>query len=264
MMAPKLRVRALGAELASRLEAEPRLPRPHSVFTRAVNFETVDGTLFAVHGPGPLAAPFAIALERWRDDVADGGLTLDLGRARRVDLRVRPAWEFAEHARRLLRDGLLATRGARGARGLDSPGARAARAALSGAIRRRDAADFLDAARELVGLGEGLTPAGDDYLVGTLAVLHRLAGGWPGAASVARALGAHAGDATTTVGAAFLRHAVAGQFSEPLRDLAMAESAAAAHVAAATLAGMGATSGADTLVGVRAALDALARADVRV
>ena len=57
-----------------------------------------------------------------------------------------------------------------------------------------------------------------------------------------------------------LRHAIAGQFSEPLRDLAMADSPSAARAAVTSLARMGATSGADTLEGMRATLEALAGA----
>jgi len=257
MIGTRLRVRALGAQLAARLETDHSLPdRPHSVFEHAVNFETADGALLTLHGPGPLAAPFAIALESWEADLAGGPLTLDLGGAARVDLAVRPARNGVT-ARVLLAAGLADTRPEPCAAGLESPRARAARAALSRAIGARDAADFIDAACGLIGLGEGLTPAGDDYLVGVLAILHRLADGWPAAGAVARALTAHAVDATTTVGAAFLRHAVAGQFSEPLRDLAMAKSPSAARAAAAALARMGATSGADTLAGMRAALAAL-------
>jgi len=257
MIGTRLRVRALGAKLAARLETEPGLPdRPHSVFEHAINFEMSDGALVTLHGPGPLAAPFAIALESWEEELTGGPLTLDLGGAARVDLGIRHARNGVT-ARVLLAAGLAETRPEPCAAGLESPRARAARGGLSRAIGAGNAADFIDAARGLIGLGEGLTPAGDDYLVGMLAILHRLADGWPASGAVARALTAHAVDATTTVGAAFLRHAVVGQFSEPLRDLTMAKSPSAARAAAAALARMGATSGADTLAGMRAALAAL-------
>jgi hypothetical protein len=255
----RLRARALGTELAARLGAAPRLGGPPtSVFTRAINFEGADGALVTLHGPGPLAAPFAIALAAWGDDLSDADIALALDGARRVDLTVRPAHD-PESARALL----IAALGAIGRRqepaaGLSAPRARRARAALVCAIRRHDTGGFHDAARGLMGLGEGLTPAGDDFLVGVLAVLYRLAGGRPVSSATARALSTHAADATTTVGAAFLRHAIAGQFSEPLRDLAMADSPSAARTAATSLARMGATSGADTLEGMRETLEALA------
>lgn len=251
-----LKVRAIGADLAVRLGPRPQLGAvTRSVFARVVNVQTQDGTVLTLQGYGPLVAPFAIAVAAWGNPVSDD-LTLDLAGAARVDLALLPARDAATSGSHLAAS-LEGTSRYATAPSLSSSRARAARAALTRAIRGRDAADFLDAAHGLVGLGEGLTPAGDDYLVGTLAVLHRLAGGWPAAGAVARALIAHAGDATTMVGAAFLRHAVRGQFSEPLRDLAMAESGAAARAASATLARMGATSGADTLAGMRAALDAL-------
>src|SRR6185312_14326963 len=60
------------------------------------------------------------------------------------------------------------------ATGLDSPRGVAARAALAGAIGSGDAARLVEAASGLLGLGEGLTPAGDDCLVGALAVLHAI------------------------------------------------------------------------------------------
>ncbi|HKZ07631.1 MAG TPA: DUF2877 domain-containing protein [Methylomirabilota bacterium] len=258
MIATRLRARALGAGLAARLGPAPCLAGPpRSVFSRAINFEAADGGLVTLHGPGPLAAPFAIALSPWGDDLADADVALDLDGARRVDLTIRPA-RHGQVARARLGAALAEARPARDpAAGLSSPRADGARAALARAIRRRDADDFLDAARALVGLGEGLTPAGDDYLVGTLAVLHRLASGWPASGVTGPALDAYAGHATTVVGATFLRHAIAGQFSEPLRDLAMAQSPAVARAAVASLARMGATSGADTLAGMREALDAL-------
>lgn len=259
MIASALRVHAIGAGLVARLGPKTRLPgRRHSVFARAVNFQTADGALLTVQGPGLLAAPFAIALTTWSPETAGEHLGFDLDGACLVDLAIRPALD-RETAREVLASALAtAPRGAIAA-GLESKRGRAARTALSRAVPWRDADAFLDATRGLVGLGEGLTPAGDDYLVGALAILHRLAGGWPVCApSPARALAEQAQAGTTTVGAAFLAHAVAGEFSEPLRDLVMASSADAARAAAGVLARMGATSGADTLAGMRATLDALA------
>lgn len=262
MIAAKVRVQAVGAHLAGRFGAVASLPgQPHSVFEHAINFIGPDGMLLALHGPEPLAAPFAMALPTWDQDLSAGALILDLEGARRVDLAIRPAAERDGTARDLLDEALARSASAPLAPGLDTAAGRAARSAMSLAIRRRDAAGFLEAARALVGLGEGLTPAGDDYLVGALAALHRLGEGWPtGEAPLRDALIAHACRATPMVSAAFLCYAVAGQFSEPLRDLAMADTVAAARAAATALARMGATSGADTLAGVRETLAALATA----
>jgi hypothetical protein len=262
MIAAKLRVHAIGAHLAARLGAAASLPgRPHSVFEHAINFTAPDGTLLALHGPWLLAAPFAIALPTWDQDLSAGDLILDLEGAQRVDLAIRPAADGHDAARDLLDEALARSASTPLAPGLNAAAGRAARSALSLAIRRRDPGGFLEAARGLVGLGEGLTPAGDDYLVGALAGLHRLGDGWPvGDAPLRDAVIAHACRTTPTVSAAFLLYAVKGQFSEPLRDLAMAGSAAATREAAAALARMGATSGVDTLAGMREALAALAAA----
>jgi hypothetical protein len=262
MIAAKLRVHAVGAHLVARLGAATSLPgRPHSVFEQAVNFTAPDGTFLALHGPWHLAAPFAIALSTWDQDLSAGDLVLDLEGAQRVDLAIRPAAAGDDTARNLLDEALARNASAPLAPGLDTEAGRAARNVLSLAIRHRDATVFLESARSLIGLGEGLTPAGDDYLVGALAALHRLGEGWPiGEAPLRDAVIAHACRTTPTVSAAFLCYAVAGTFSEPLRDLAMASTATAARAAAAALARMGATSGADTLAGMRETLDALAEA----
>src|SRR2546430_15360010 len=59
------RVARLGTASLERLALGSLKPgRIHSVFERAVNVLWGDGHLLTLHGPGPLAAPFAIALER--------------------------------------------------------------------------------------------------------------------------------------------------------------------------------------------------------
>ncbi len=260
MIAAKVRVHAMGAHLAARLGTATSLPgQPHSVFEHAINFTAPDGTFLALHGPWHLAAPFAIALPTWDQDLSAGDLILDLEGAQRVDLAIRPAAVGDDAARDLLDEALARSASALLAPGLDTAAGRAARSAMNLAICLRDADGFLAAARRLVGLGEGLTPAGDDFLVGTLAALHRLGDGWPTRDMALRdAFIAHACRSTPTVSAAFLCYAVAGHFSEPLRDLAMADTGAAASAAAAALARMGATSGTDTLAGMRETLYALA------
>jgi hypothetical protein len=170
MIAAKLRVQAVGAYLAARLGAAASLPgRPHSVYEHAINFTGPDGMLLALHGPWHLAAPFAIALPTWDQDLSAGDLILDLEGAQRVDLAIRPAAEGDDAARDLLDEALARSASAPLAPGLDTAAGRAARSAMGVAIRRRDAAAFLEAARGLVGLGEASPRPGDDYLVGALA-----------------------------------------------------------------------------------------------
>ena len=64
-----LTARALGEGLAQRLPATDRRGRIHSAFARAVNVEWLEagGGLLTLHGPSPLAAPFAMALTAWPD-----------------------------------------------------------------------------------------------------------------------------------------------------------------------------------------------------
>jgi hypothetical protein len=82
-----------------------------------------------------------------------------------------------------------------------------------------------DAAARLVGLGPGLTPAGDDFLCGFLAAAYSRCVARPAPsrrlASFAEAMRPLLGG-TTDISAAFLRSALAGRFSRPLAALAEA------------------------------------------
>ena len=113
--------------------------------------------------------------------------------------------------------------------------------------------------RSLLGLGEGLTPSGDDCLVGALAILLYVDGDWlPRDGSAG--LGVIAGSArerTTAVGREFVLHAIAGRFSEPVLAVLRAAAPDAQRRAVERLAGLGATSGADTLCGMRLACRSL-------
>jgi hypothetical protein len=109
----------------------------------------------------------------------------------------------------------------------------------------------------LVGNGVGLTPSGDDAIVGILAVLHRCVA--PDVS--ARALDALAVllgpvlDRTTAISAHFLRLAVRGEFGERLVTVvdACCTPSGPDPDGVDRLLSTGATSGADTLVGVAAA-----------
>ena len=136
-------------------------------------------------------------------------------------------------------------------------------AALATACRGLDVPAAHAQAQRLVGWGEGLTPAGDDCLVGMLAALHALAPGDLPREHFRNALAAHiAGSAqrATRIAAHYLRLAAAGPFTEPLLSLrdALLGQADEARVDAAvqrTLA-VGATSGAGTVAGLLAGLTA--------
>jgi len=113
---------------------------------------------------------------------------------------------------------------------------------------------LLTLVKALVGLGAGLTPSGDDFLVGLLAVLHVIGFLPCSAASPVHVqfcecvrLG------TSQLSGEFLRCAFEGHFAEPLVLLVRALCAPAtdawpAH--AATLAAVGHSSGVDAMVGI--------------
>jgi hypothetical protein len=251
-----LRVMRLGSASLERLSREPeKTGRVHSVFDRVVNILWRDGRLLTLHGPGPLAAPFAVALDRLppRGTVAPGmpigSWNFDWRDAERVAL------EMPQGPLGFAADALLEPAGAQALR---SPAGARARQALARGIAAGDARAFADAACALIGFGEGLTPAGDDCVLGALAALHRLA--------PAR-LAAHAGQRnrlaeaarsrTTDVARDFLLEALDGRFAEPVLALLTALSDDLAGNAARRLLAMGATSGADTLCGIRLGCRAL-------
>src|SRR4051795_134054 len=84
-------------------------------------------------------------------------------------------------------------------------------AALRGAVRRADLDAALRTAVRLVGLGPGLTPAGDDVMAGVMAGLVLL--GHPAADRFAAGVYSLAAGRTTELSRALLRHAGAGRVS---------------------------------------------------
>jgi hypothetical protein len=136
-----------------------------------------------------------------------------------------------------------------------------ARPMLAGLIVALEAGDrsrAAEAATLLIGLGQGLTPSGDDVLVGIEAALHALAR--PTAGFLVLATGSVEGR-TTELAATLLRHAAAGEFAERLHVLLAAllgsddETIPAAIERAVA---WGATSGTDCLLGVLIGLDVAA------
>jgi hypothetical protein len=119
-------------------------------------------------------------------------------------------------------------------------------AALAAATARADGDGCLAAARRLLGLGPGLTPAGDDGLVGWLAGLWTAGGRARALLETTRpGLLAAARDRTGGLSRAFLAAAAAGVASEPV--CAFVATPDAAHRSA--LLALGATSGGDLLAG---------------
>jgi len=131
----------------------------------------------------------------------------------------------------------------------------------------RDACRALDdehATRQidcLIGWGEGLTPAGDDFLIGLTAGLDALVRGDEGRRRFRSALAAALAGRThrtTPIAAHYLRLAAGGHYTEPLIRLRHAllceESGDVVDPALQRALAVGATSGADTVDGLLAGL----------
>jgi hypothetical protein len=264
--------------------------RVHSCYARIINVRTPSERLLTVQGEGMLQAPLGLVLtadlEALGTRLPVGALVVqDIPTARRYPsvLRLRCADALVWDGHIQAQPGLTPTVLARRAHGLAawlcrhtprrgltplllarehgplvlsaaSAEAYAALAPLCVGRQEFSVSTLLTLVKALVGLGEGLTPSGDDCLVGLLAVLH-VTGFLPcSAASPAHAqfrecvrLG------TSQLSGEFLRCAFEGHFAEPLvmlvRALCAPETDAwPAH--AATLATVGHSSGVDAMVGI--------------
>jgi hypothetical protein len=127
---------------------------------------------------------------------------------------------------------------------------------LVGAARGFRQAETRALVERLVGLGEGGTPAGDDFLVGFAAALHASAAGDSRQRGFAEAFFRHLrslGDRTNDVSQVYLEAAVAGEVSEKLTDLAVriarGDGPASVEGAATAAIAVGHTSGADGTLG---------------
>ena len=131
-------------------------------------------------------------------------------------------------------------------------------AALRGSVRRADLEAALRTATRLIGLGPGLTPAGDDVLAGVTAGLVLL--GHPAAERFGAGVTSLAAGRTTELSRALLRHAaagrVSGEFAAVLRGL-VGDGALAPAVQ--TLLGTGSTSGRAMALGLCTAIDLVDR-----
>jgi hypothetical protein len=121
------------------------------------------------------------------------------------------------------------------------------------------------AARRLVGLGPGLTPSGDDFLVGWLKGLWLMAGEsvtiHEALRSLCRSLLPDLAQRTTPVGVTFIRYALEGEFAEVLDHAATVFGSPSPPQIIADrlrqLMAQGETSGTDTAAGLLSCLEAL-------
>ncbi|HEV3396718.1 MAG TPA: DUF2877 domain-containing protein [Xanthobacteraceae bacterium] len=116
----------------------------------------------------------------------------------------------------------------------------------------------VDPVSGLVGLGPGLTPSGDDFLIGALAALDAVRQTKTHAA-LGEAVAAAAPARTSPLSASFLRAAAAGHAGENLHALVAAVVGGHLDAAAAAAGRIGHTSGWDTLAGVALTLRVVAK-----
>lgn len=284
-------VETMGEEAHRRLEEGTRW-RVMGVFRRAANLVDARGHVVGLlahgrRGPVSLCAPgLAEFLPRLRDGqdarvsgggmvVEEAGLRLDWTGAARWSppaFPPRPEWQpggwdaLVEETGRLA----LAAKEPRGFVPLfdparpacDTPLLRRAAGlidALEVGLRREDAAAIREAAAGLIGLGDGLTPSGDDLLTGLAYTLFHAAPGLARPLSDAISVSGAASTRTNAVSTNQLELAARGIADEALclavGSLFRADVHAARRVG--ELLEWGASSGADMLLGVHLAVRAL-------
>lgn len=221
------------------------------------------GGLAALVGPDVHPGPLHLVLDRDIPRVEDGApvtVARDelLLAGLRVDLRGTAAWDGALPPPPLVRDRApwvleAATEAASGS-ALHGMGERASRGVACLGNGRLEKATAL-----LAGLGPGLTPAGDDALAGAVFAVRAACG----RSVEARLEQVVTGLPTGVISLAFLTWAGRGQALAPVHDILAAavlgDGPQRAALAARTLAGVGASSGADFALGLCSALQGLYR-----
>lgn len=129
--------------------------------------------------------------------------------------------------------------------------------ALIDATRNLQVDGAITAIRPLIGLGPGLTPSGDDFIVGYLAGLWSTAGSDSSRLRFMSSLGAwlsHAAAGTNAISCTYIKSAVNGNVSEPIATLAQrfgqAKSMDSVREATRTALQVGHTSGTDGIQGL--------------
>lgn len=269
---------------AGRILARSAPCRVHSVFARAAHLEVGNRLVLVAPGPrGPGAGcpfgvavparPWAVFADHVRDliEEPDGGrqlrwcatsrrvlnglpghspdVVLDLSQARTGPERTWRAPRIAT----VPSGALCALQSDSGTTGLDDePGIRRRLDAAAEAAFGREAPDAL---AWFVGRGPGLTPSGDDVIVGLVAAVAGL-GTVPVSTLDWLRLTYAEPAATTEVAREYVRQATEGLFARDIVNVlnAVARSVAAVPAAARQLRRHGHTSGADTLLGLRVGL----------
>jgi hypothetical protein len=242
-------------------------PRPGSVvamLTDALHV-TVDGKLLVICGPTAVRLPGSVTVAEPLQDVLDlDGLdpvVVGTGRVRvgAVTFEIR-RWTASPHPR--LRDVAAAARRSKQVAELlpllPSPvddRTLAFHAALLTAMHGRGNADLNTAVARLVGLGPGLTPAGDDVLAGALIALHAAENPWHHVLAAAIATDRLR---TTALSAALLDASATGCcIPQVARFVAALDGRADVEPALAALLTVGHSSGAALATGIAIALAAV-------
>jgi Protein of unknown function (DUF2877) len=254
-----------------------------AVFHTSLLFTAPDGSLLHLHAGPHLVSPFSLRIDAGcarglhQMPLVQGmpvrkiGSILDI--ARRLHLRLddityyqsprQIAGEVDPEAIRIGRQ-TLHIHGRTG--GVDRlPAARTLITAMQQELATSKVGQSLEATRRLVGLGPGLTPSGDDFLVGCLSGLRLIRQHEQAVFQLLErwrdALLPEIDARTTRVGAAFIRYALHGAFAEVLDQAALSLVAPAqppvVQSAVGRLLAQGETSGSDTTRGLLTGLEAL-------
>ena len=267
--------------------------RVHSVFERVVNLETCSGTLYTIACRSLDDAPLSAVVDASRlsigcaavgDEVIGHGTRLTIGSRTTVSFASTAAWRpgLATYP---ASDATLRTNLSRLRVLLPDEGASGG--AMSDAVRQDRFANAVTAklqthtrslgdalmngefdkaaseARALIGLGPGLTPSGDDILVGMLCVLNVAGGPWQGWLAPLAAAIADGRHATNVISHAALAEAARGRVRASIGELvdAMTRGTPTRLVAATRrVLAIGSTSGTDIALGITTAFDAGLRA----
>lgn len=275
-----LRALSGDVELLRSWSAAPFRGRVHSVFCRAVNLVNAEGWLVTLSARTVDDAPDTLVIDvaalagscGTGDPAASEGGTLGIGAHTRVDFAGARQWEASRprwpvgasdlHFRfAAVRDRLRAIEATRTSVLAHTTAALIARrtAALHDALRAGDADAARAQAFALVGLGPGLTPSGDDFLVGFFAALH--VADAPGARwrTLGKDVAARAAARTNAISFAALRAAAEGRMRSTISTLlseSMSGSPASTDAALDAVLAIGSTSGADLAGGAIAGLEA--------
>jgi hypothetical protein len=292
-----LQAHTISSLVRDRLSIAGRTGSVHSVFGRALNVLCDDSPgpalYMSVHAPGAPMHPFAVLLRRhpgWADGpgfigarvgeravgggekivLGEGRVTIELDRAQvwnplleplgDVPRGAGPAAAILEtlHEREINSPFLRPARCGGGVESALTLRCGRIRRDLAAAWRLGDTGKACRAMQSAVGLGSGLTPSGDDFLVGFLGAAHMFAFGGGTELGVRRGLCIRR-SMTTLPSYFMLRGAVSGFLPEPLSDLLRAvavDDPRRVRNSAGRLAGLGATSGQDMLAGVLCYLEA--------